>query len=95
MKRAPWIGVDYDGTLAKRDGTPIRATVDRVRRMLAQGERVKILTGRPKSDHQKIARWTSRHIGTTLPVTNKKDSDLIRLYDDRAVGVHANKGTLK
>ena len=50
----PWFGVDLDGTLAVWDanssldriGPPVPAMVDYVRRMIANGIRVKIFTAR-------------------------------------------------
>lgn len=49
-----WIGVDFDGTLAKYDGwkgptdlgEPIPAMVERVKRWLAEGREVRIFTAR-------------------------------------------------
>ena len=48
-----WIGVDLDGTLAKRRvpfdgeiGEPIMAMVERVKRWLAMGRKVRIMTAR-------------------------------------------------
>ena len=49
-----WIGVDLDGTLAHYDGwkgiehigEPIQPMLDRVKKWLARGERVKIFTAR-------------------------------------------------
>jgi hypothetical protein len=52
--RGPWIGVDLDGTLAEYTswkgpehiGKPILPMVERVKRWLANGHRVKIFTAR-------------------------------------------------
>jgi hypothetical protein len=41
-----------------------------------------------------IEAWCVEHIGVVLPVTNVKDYGMIELYDDRAVQVIANTGTL-
>lgn len=53
-RKAGWIGVDFDGTLAHYDrwrglshvGEPIKPMCDRVRAWLAEGKEVKIFTAR-------------------------------------------------
>ncbi len=45
-----WIGVDFDHTLCRDDGSPVEVMVDRVKRWLAQGLTVKIFTARLKHD---------------------------------------------
>lgn len=102
-----WIGVDLDKTLAHYDtfkgkdviGAPIPAMVDRVKQWVAQGNNVKILTARVSDDRsgqtkKAIQDWAETHIGTRLPVTDKKDQHMVALYDDRAVPVEANTGKL-
>jgi hypothetical protein len=39
-----------------------------------------------------IELWCIEHLGTVLPVTNKKDYGMVELWDDRAVQVIANTG---
>lgn len=48
-----WIGVDFDGTLAKYDGwqdgklgAPVPAMVERVKKWIAEGREVRIVTAR-------------------------------------------------
>ena len=41
-----------------------------------------------------IQRWCLKHLGQKLPVTNKKDYGMVRLYDDRAVQVVPNTGII-
>lgn len=41
-----------------------------------------------------IREWSKQYLGQVLPVTCVKDDKLIRLYDDRAVGVEQNTGKL-
>jgi hypothetical protein len=36
--------------------------------------------------------WCLMHVGQILPVTNKKDFLMMRLYDDRVVGIIPNTG---
>lgn len=58
-KRKGFIGVDFDGTLAKYDkyegptslGEPIPKMVDRVKRWLKEGKNVAIFTARVAPDH--------------------------------------------
>jgi hypothetical protein len=99
-----WIGVDLDGTVAVYDGwkgayhigEPIPKMVERIKRWLAEGKRVKIFTARVcDGDPQTIKAiedWCEQHIGQRLEVTNMKDYGMIRFYDDRAVQVIPNTG---
>lgn len=103
-KREGWIGVDLDGTLAEYDGwqgpyhvgAPIPKMVARVKRWLAGGYAVKIMTARVWDPDSAVVcaiqDWTEKHIGVRLPVTNQKDYDMIELWDDRAVQVIPNTG---
>lgn len=104
-----WYGFDFDGTLAyhsnsspHRNGEPIQPMVDLVKKLLAKGCEVKIFTARA-STRDKVARriqidliqnWCDIHIGKRLDVTCTKDFEMIRLYDDRAVRVIPNTGTI-
>ena len=100
-----WIGVDLDGTLAEyhgwvaggKIGKPIPKMVARVKRWLAAGKTVKIVTARVAGDHDgserwRIKAWCKEHLGQDLEVTNKKDHGMIELWDDRAVEVRTNTG---
>ncbi len=109
-----WIGVDLDGTLAHYDswrgvdhvGAPIPLMVDRVKKWIAEGKEVRILTarltddgdaGKPRFEEAKKARaaievWCLKHIGKVLQVTNRKDFGMMELWDDRAVQVIPNTG---
>lgn len=104
-KKEGWIGVDLDGTLAHYDGwrgeshigAPVPKMVERVKRWLANGYEVRIMTARvcrPESAFlvRRIQAWTMEHIGKRLPVTSQKDYDMIELWDDRAVQVVQNTG---
>lgn len=100
------IAVDLDGTLAfqlpgkfnpKVIGKPITAMRDRVRRWLADGEQVKIFTARaadPKNIKY-VREWLAKHGFPGLEITNRKTPDITELWDDRAVGIVRNKGTIK
>jgi N12 class adenine-specific DNA methylase/2'-5' RNA ligase len=102
-----WIGVDLDGTLAHYDGfkgptvigEPIQPMVDRIKKWLAEGNNVKILTARVADDKdgkvkKAIQDWTEKHVGKRLDVTDVKDPHMVSLYDDRAVPVERNTGKL-
>lgn len=104
-----WWGVDLDCTLAYYDrwrgidhiGEPIQPMVERVKRWLAWGREVKIVTARVgpgHDDHEEARRhiqdWCEKHIGARLQVVAHKDGGMIRLYDDRAVQVERNTGRI-
>jgi hypothetical protein len=102
-KIGPWIGVDFDGTLAKqpkgeydpeKTGEPVKRMVDRVKKWLAAGKTVKIFTAR--ADDEKsvtaIKKWLQNNDLPSLDVTNLKDCGMVELWDDRAVEVEKNTG---
>ena len=105
-----WIGVDLDGTLAEyhpgqqmvlkaQIGPPIMPMVNRIKRWIAEGQEVRILTARASGDEYlanrniaAIEAWTKQHIGVALVVTAEKDYELVQLWDDKAVAVEPNTG---
>jgi len=100
----PWIGVDFDGTLAIYDkwrgsdhvGEPIPAMVDRVKAWHGDGKIIKIFTSRTGDEvsEQAINRWCMEHLGFVPPITNVKDRGCEELWDDRARQVEKNTGRL-
>lgn len=100
--RRGWIGVDLDGTLAVSGptldelgiGKPVPLMLMRVQYWLRTGRSVKIFTARADDSLQvsNIHKWCARHGLPSLPVTCIKDSEMIALWDDRAVGVVTNLG---
>jgi hypothetical protein len=109
MNEKGWIGCDLDRTLAHYDtwrgaahiGEPIAPMVARVKRWLAEGREVRILTARVARTHQHeervaaidaIGDWCERHLGQRLRVTSEKDGHMLELWDDRAVRVEPNVG---
>lgn len=98
-----WVGVDLDGTLAEYTkwqgiehiGRPIKPMVDYIRWLLACGVKVRIFTARCQEGPdaiEVIVKWCLENIGLALPVTDRKDFDMVCLIDDRAVVVEKNTG---
>jgi hypothetical protein len=96
----PWIGVDFDGTLATYDhyrgddhtGDPVEPMVKLVRKYIHEGMDVRLFTAR--KPNPALRRWMQKHLGKVLPITHTKDSGMIVLYDDKAVNVKRNTGEL-
>lgn len=99
-----WIGVDLDGTLAYHDanspmiriGEPVPLMIERVKAMIEQGCRVKIFTARAQDSEQilLIRKWLNENDLPALEITNIKDYNMLKLFDDRAVQVERNTGKL-
>lgn len=100
-----YVAVDFDGTLAKQMldksklGPPVPKMLERVKRMLKNGEDVRILTAKIDGANgpemkKKIEDWCRKYIGQVLPVTNRKDEHVKAIFDDRAVQVARNDGTI-
>lgn len=97
-----WIGVDFDETLRRRDGSPILPMIWRVKRWLAQGVEVRIVTARinridftdREINHEVtcIQLWCSLYIGQTLTIQACKSRGMIELWDDKAVRIEADTG---
>ncbi len=100
--RKGWVGFDFDGTLSKYDGygkplgDPIPLMVEELRGHLLRGQECRIVTARAtkQSDVFLIEKWCQEHVGMILAVTDKKDFDMWKLYDDRAVCVERNTGRI-
>lgn len=100
-----WIGVDLDGTLAKHTGykgatkigEPIPAMVNRIRRWVGHGKKVKIFTARADDERSvnAIKKWLKDNELPDLEVTNLKDCKMTELWDDKAIGVVKNTGKVK
>jgi hypothetical protein len=100
-----WVGFDLDGTLARTDapghfeppyplGEPIPEMLALARHLLETGVSVKIFSARAcdPTSIPTIQAWAERHGLGRLEVTNSKDYDLIRFYDDRAIQIIENAG---
>jgi hypothetical protein len=85
-------------------GEPIPAMINRIKKWLKNGIDVYVFTARVSSrnrDSKQIAintqiiqDWCKKNIGTVLPVTAEKDLYMIELWDDRAVRVKFNDGSV-
>jgi hypothetical protein len=66
----------------------------RVQAWLAKGVRIKILTARAGNEEGLAAtkKWLAENGLPDLEVTDKKDFDMIELWDDRAIQVIHNTG---
>src|SRR6266513_2020176 len=100
-----WVGVDLDGTLARDDavghflppyplGEPIPEMIAMVQSLLQAGVTVKVFSARACEPESVpiIQAWAETHGLGRLEVTNQKDYDLIRFYDDRAIQMLPNQG---
>lgn len=99
-----WIGVDLDGVLAeyhgfKTDvdiGPPVPSMLFRVQQWIRGGRTVKIFSARAGSPRavKAIRDWLVRNGLPPLEVTDRKDHDMIAMYDDRAHTVETNTGKI-
>lgn len=103
--KEPWIGVDLDGVLAIHPpyqwqgydwiGEPVPQMIQRVKRWLRAGRKVKIFTARVEGGKwacEVIHRWLVKQGLPKLEITNVKDSGLSEIWDDLAVRVEINTG---
>lgn len=101
------VAVDLDGTLAKSDagrpfdpnhiGAPVKKMMARVKDLLSHRKNVVLFTARASDPKHipPVRRWLDKHKLPGVKITNKKTPDIEVIYDDRAKGVHKNKGTIK
>lgn len=97
-----WYAVDLDGTLAEYDGwkwtgyigKPIPLMMERVKRWLDKGIKVKIFTARATDPEEipYIKKWLSDNGLPELEITNCKDYGTIEIWDDKARRVTINTG---
>lgn len=90
-----WIGVDFDGTLAKGlGGEPVSKMVDKILGWIDAGIEVRIVTARGscEDDREEVRAWLREHGLPMLEVTDKKDYQMLQLYDDRARQVLPDTG---
>lgn len=108
-----YIGVDLDATLAQYNGyvspdhigEPIPLMLERVKKWLADGVEVRIITARVHAttdDPEEVAAvklnrlyieaYLLKHLGQKLPIQSFKCYKMFQLWDDRAVQVIPNTG---
>lgn len=110
-----WIGYDLDGTLAYYDkwrghkhiGKPIKNMVDKLKRDVANGSRVKIFTARVSVESMRLGgyayfeailpihKWCKKNLGFIPEITCVKDCFCVKYYDDSAVPVFRNMGCIE
>jgi len=82
---------------------PVHRMVEMVKRAIDRGLHVKICTARvgPTETPERIEKqtiliqdWCEKHIGRPLEVTASKDPYMLELWDDRAVRISRDEGTL-
>lgn len=96
------MGIDLDGTLARfgawrgfnHIGKPVKSMVRRVEQWQEAGYQVKIFTARASIPEAipPVKKWLKKHKLGDLEVTNRKDLNLVELWDDRSVQVMPNTG---
>lgn len=110
MMGTSWFGFDLDGTLAVYDGwkgpthigPPVPLMLARLRLHLDNGDACRIVTarvsggrgGQAAAARRAVQRWCKEHVGRVLRVTNRKDYQMVALYDDRCKQVVPNTGEL-
>lgn len=106
-----WYGFDIDGTIADNSahtfgmgkiGKPVKPMCDLMKKLHAEGRRVKIFTARlsdvgsdPSSQQavkEHIWKWCDENLGFRPEITDRKDYKMECLYDDRAKQVVRNTG---
>jgi hypothetical protein len=100
-----WVGFDLDGTLSRTDnpghfdppyplGEPVPRMLETVKSLQAAGVTVKIFSARACEPEMVpvVQAWAEKHGLGRLEVTNQKDYNLIRFYDDRAIQIVHNAG---
>ena len=101
VRPKPWVGVDFDCTLAEYEGDwtklgdPIPRVLGLVRDLLFNDIEVRIFTARAALPDQvkAIQDWCEANRLPRLRVTATKDFNMICLVDDRAIHVSPNDGT--
>lgn len=91
-----------DGTLARYEtwnglehiGLPVPKMLERVRKWLAEGRKVKCFTARATTPEgiPPVRKWLDKLGLQAVEVTNVKDYQMAEVWDDRAIGVISNTG---
>ena len=101
IRPRPWVGVDFDCTLAKYNGNfgKLGDIIPKMKGIIAgllfDEMGVKIFTARAAipAEVKKIQDWLEENGLPRLEVTATKDFNTVAIFDDRAVHVTPNDGT--
>ena len=104
MEKTECYGIDLDGTLAEYNGwkgpthigKAIPKMLDKVKSWVNKGIRIVIFTARAEDPDNvpAIVEWLEDNGIGGLEITNIKTPDISRIYDDRAIQVKRNEGTI-
>lgn len=104
MEHTECYGVDLDGTLAEYTewkgpdhvGKAIPKMLNKVKGWLDEGIRIVIFTARAQDPDsiEAIVEWMEENGLPELEITNIKTNDISRIYDDRAIQVRRNEGSI-
>jgi hypothetical protein len=104
MEQTECYGVDLDGTLAEYHGwkgvdhvgEAIPKMLNKVKGWIDEGIRVVIFTARADDPEsiEAIVEWLEDNGIGGLEITNIKTNDISRIYDDRAIQVRRNEGSI-
>ena len=103
VAKTHWVGFDFDGTISRNVikeytkppyslGEAVPEMIATAKSLLEAGITIKVFTARARDPLSipSIQDWTERHGLGRLEVTDRKDFDLIRFFDDRAIPVPAS-----
>lgn len=101
IRPRPWVGIDFDCTLAKYNGNfgKLGDIIPKMKGIIAgllfDEMGVKIFTARAAipAEVRKIQDWLEANGLPRLEVTATKDFNTVAIFDDRAVHVTPNDGT--
>jgi len=104
MEKTECYGVDLDGTLAEyyewkgvsHIGKAIPKMLNKVKGWIDEGIRIVIFTARATDPDsiETIVEWLEDNGIGGLEITNIKTNDISRIYDDRAIQVKRNEGSI-
>jgi len=104
MEQTECYGVDLDGTLAEYHewkgvdhiGKAIPKMLNKVKGWVDEGIRIVIFTARADDPDsiEAIVEWLENNGIGGLEITNIKTNDISRIYDDRAIQVRRNEGSI-
>ena len=98
-----WVGFDFDGTLVEfpragqSHGGDIPSMVRLLRELVEQGVEVRIVTAKAAYPELTavVQRWLDSHGIGGVKITDRKDFEMVALFDDLAISVEKGIGTIK